>query len=243
MQVPLQVSFRDMEHSEAVEALAREKAAALEKFAGDLTSCRVVVGPAGKHRRRGNPYEVRIDLAVPGREIAVTRGAGPGRGARGRPHGAPRRLRCGPAGAGGLRATTARGRKSPRAAAARPSGPAPARQGLRVHRHPGGPGGLLPPPQRPARRVRPPSGRVRSLLRGAARAGGPAGQFREARRQAPPPITRNGGTGYVLSGIRAQVPGGDTSPPGSVSGVVGAGRAADPARGRLAAHEKGPPRG
>jgi cold shock CspA family protein len=35
-----------------------------------------VIGPAGKHRRRGNSYEVRIDLAVPGREIAVTRGPG-----------------------------------------------------------------------------------------------------------------------------------------------------------------------
>jgi cold shock CspA family protein len=73
MQLPLQVSFRHMDHSEAIEALVREKAAGLDKFASHIMSCRVVVGPAGKHHAQGNLYEVRIDLTVPGEEIAVTR--------------------------------------------------------------------------------------------------------------------------------------------------------------------------
>lgn len=76
MQLPLQVAFRDMEHSAAVEALVREKASGLDRFAGDLTSCRVVVGPAGKHHRKGNRIDVRIDLTVPGEEIAITREPG-----------------------------------------------------------------------------------------------------------------------------------------------------------------------
>jgi cold shock CspA family protein len=73
MRLPLQVSFRHIEHSVAIETRVREKAAELDKFAGDIMSCRVVVEPAGKHHQHGNLYEVRIDLTVPGEEIAVTR--------------------------------------------------------------------------------------------------------------------------------------------------------------------------
>src|SRR5581483_7827988 len=73
MQLPLQVSFRHMQPSEEIEAIVREKAAELDKFAGDIMSCRVVVEPAGKHHQHGNLYEVRIDLTLAGEEIAVTR--------------------------------------------------------------------------------------------------------------------------------------------------------------------------
>ena len=76
MQLPLQVSFRHMGHSEAIEAVVREKAAHLGRYADHIMSCRVVVGPAGKHHQYGNLYEVRIDLTVPGEEIAVTREPG-----------------------------------------------------------------------------------------------------------------------------------------------------------------------
>jgi cold shock CspA family protein/ribosome-associated translation inhibitor RaiA len=73
MQLPLQVSFRHMEHSATIEALVREKTAHLDTFADHIMSCRVVVEPAGKHHLHGNLYEVRIDITVPGEEIAVTR--------------------------------------------------------------------------------------------------------------------------------------------------------------------------
>jgi cold shock CspA family protein/ribosome-associated translation inhibitor RaiA len=76
MQLPLQVSFRHMEHSPTIEALVREKAAHLDSFAEHIMRCRVVVEPAGKHHQHGNLYEVRIDLTVPGEEIAVTREPG-----------------------------------------------------------------------------------------------------------------------------------------------------------------------
>jgi cold shock CspA family protein/ribosome-associated translation inhibitor RaiA len=73
MQLPLQISFRHMEPSEAIEAIVREKASHLDTFAGDIMSCRVVVELSGKHHQHGNLYEVRIDLTVPGEEIVVTR--------------------------------------------------------------------------------------------------------------------------------------------------------------------------
>lgn len=76
MQLPLQVSFRHMDHSDAIEAIVREKAAALDRFAGDIMSCRVVVEPTGKHHEHGNLYEVRIDITLPGEEVVVTREPG-----------------------------------------------------------------------------------------------------------------------------------------------------------------------
>jgi cold shock CspA family protein/ribosome-associated translation inhibitor RaiA len=76
MQLPLQISFRHMGHSPAIEALVREKAAHLDTYADHIMGCRVVVEPAGKHHQYGNLYEVRIDLTVPGEELAVTREPG-----------------------------------------------------------------------------------------------------------------------------------------------------------------------
>ena len=76
MKLPLQISFRDIEHSAEIEALVREKARRLDKFAPDIMICRVVIGLAGRHRRHGNQYDVRIDLTLPGEEIAVSRGPG-----------------------------------------------------------------------------------------------------------------------------------------------------------------------
>ena len=73
MQLPLQVSFRRMERSPSIEAAIREKAARLDRFAGRIMCCRVVVEPAGKHRVYGNQYEVRIDLTLPNGEVVATR--------------------------------------------------------------------------------------------------------------------------------------------------------------------------
>lgn len=73
MQVPLQITVRHMDSAEWIEDLIREKAAKLEQFAERITSCRVVVQPAGKHHQHGNQYEVHIDITVPRDEIVVTR--------------------------------------------------------------------------------------------------------------------------------------------------------------------------
>ena len=72
MQLPLQITFRRMEHLPAIEATIRKKAATLETFAGRITSCRVMVEPAGKHRLHGNQYQVHIDITLPGGEVVAT---------------------------------------------------------------------------------------------------------------------------------------------------------------------------
>lgn len=73
MKLPLQVSFRHMGHSAAIEGLVREKAAKLDEFAGRIMSCRVVVELKSRHHEHGNLYDVRINLTVPGEELSVTR--------------------------------------------------------------------------------------------------------------------------------------------------------------------------
>ena len=73
MQVPLQVSFRNMPPSPAVEADIREKATKLEEFYDRITSVRVVVETPHRQHRQGKLFHVRIDLRVPGRELVVRR--------------------------------------------------------------------------------------------------------------------------------------------------------------------------
>lgn len=72
MKLPLQVSFRHMEASPEIEAIVREKAESLDRFAEHVMSCRVVVEPAGKHHLHGNQYTAHVDLKLPGGEIAIT---------------------------------------------------------------------------------------------------------------------------------------------------------------------------
>jgi ribosomal subunit interface protein len=73
MQVPLQVVVRNIPHSPALDARIRDKAARLEEFDPRITSCRVTVEESSRHRHQGRQFAVRVDVRVPGREIAVTR--------------------------------------------------------------------------------------------------------------------------------------------------------------------------
>ena len=71
MQLPLQITFRNLEHSDYIEAGVREKAEKLEQFADQITSCRVVVEAPHKHHNKGVIYQVKIDITLPGKEIIV----------------------------------------------------------------------------------------------------------------------------------------------------------------------------
>ena len=73
MQTPLQITIRDVEHSEALETRIRDKAQKLEEFFKHIMSCRVVVEAPHKHHHQGKQFNVRIDIGVPGNEIVVNR--------------------------------------------------------------------------------------------------------------------------------------------------------------------------
>jgi ribosomal subunit interface protein len=72
MQRPLEIRFRQMDPSPAIEARIRAKAAALERFSERITGCRVIVEKEHRHRHKGNLFRVRIEIDVPGKEVAVT---------------------------------------------------------------------------------------------------------------------------------------------------------------------------
>ncbi|MBD3619406.1 MAG: HPF/RaiA family ribosome-associated protein [Chromatiales bacterium] len=73
MQLPLQITYRHMEKSEALDTRIRERADKLEQFAPNIMSCRVVVDAPHQHKHKGVHYRISVDVTLPGHEIAVTR--------------------------------------------------------------------------------------------------------------------------------------------------------------------------
>jgi ribosome-associated translation inhibitor RaiA len=71
MQTPLQITFRHMDSSPAVETRIRELAAHLKHFHERITGCHVVIEKPAAHRNKGAPFTVRLDILVPGRELYV----------------------------------------------------------------------------------------------------------------------------------------------------------------------------
>jgi len=73
MERPLQISFHNVPSSPALEEAIREHVAKLARRYDRLTGCRVSVEAPHRQHRTGNVYEVHITMAVPGRELAVSR--------------------------------------------------------------------------------------------------------------------------------------------------------------------------
>jgi len=73
MQIPLQISFRDMDPSGAVEAKIRERAAKLDRYYHRIMSCRVVIEAPHRRHHQGKLYHVRVDVTVPQGELVVSR--------------------------------------------------------------------------------------------------------------------------------------------------------------------------
>jgi len=71
MIIPLQVTFRKMDPSAALEARIRKLAARLDRFSEHILRCRVVVEPLPHHSHHGALYEIHIDITLPGEEIAI----------------------------------------------------------------------------------------------------------------------------------------------------------------------------
>ena len=73
MQVPLELSFRNVPEQESLETLIREKVDKLESVCDYLTSCRIAVERVQGGGRTGNPYAMRIELGVPGHSQIVVK--------------------------------------------------------------------------------------------------------------------------------------------------------------------------
>ncbi|MBI5462245.1 MAG: HPF/RaiA family ribosome-associated protein [Gammaproteobacteria bacterium] len=73
MHLPLQITFRHIEPSPALEARIRQLAERLDHYSQEIMSCRVVIEAPHKHNHQGNLYTVHLDITSPSGEIAVTR--------------------------------------------------------------------------------------------------------------------------------------------------------------------------
>jgi ribosome-associated translation inhibitor RaiA len=73
MDAPLEITFHELDPSEALEAAIRERAGRLARLYPRLTSCRVAVEAPHRQHRKGNLFEIHIEMGVPGGILAVTR--------------------------------------------------------------------------------------------------------------------------------------------------------------------------
>jgi ribosomal subunit interface protein len=74
MQIPIEITLRDIPQSDAVETRIREKIEKLDRFHERVMSCRVTVESPQQRKHQGKLYSVHIDMKVPGGgELVVNR--------------------------------------------------------------------------------------------------------------------------------------------------------------------------
>jgi ribosome-associated translation inhibitor RaiA len=74
MDIPLELSFHNLEPSDALKASVRSHVQKLEQFHDHIIGCRVVIEmPHKSQKASGNQPDVHIVVRVPGKEIVVTK--------------------------------------------------------------------------------------------------------------------------------------------------------------------------
>lgn len=76
MQIPLQLTFRSMAHSDALALQIERRMQALERLFDRIISCHVVVELAGHHHSHADHYRVSVNVVLPRHELIVSRAPG-----------------------------------------------------------------------------------------------------------------------------------------------------------------------
>jgi ribosomal subunit interface protein len=71
--LPVRVQFHGLKSSAAIEQYVRDHTQKLASWAPTIIACRVAIELEHKHAHQGRPFNVRIDLTVPGHELVVNR--------------------------------------------------------------------------------------------------------------------------------------------------------------------------
>src|SRR5436305_10619770 len=100
MQVPLKMTFRNVQKDAAIETLIRKQATKLERVCPYVVSCQVSIEKPQSHQKSGNPFRVRVDVTVPPEHKLVTIRNGRRRSPRTITYGRATSHRCYPAPAG-----------------------------------------------------------------------------------------------------------------------------------------------
>jgi cold shock CspA family protein/ribosome-associated translation inhibitor RaiA len=77
MQIPVDITFKEIGKSDALEARVREWVSKLERVYDRIVRCEVMIETPHRHHRNGRQFHVRIRLTVPGGEIVTSRDPGP----------------------------------------------------------------------------------------------------------------------------------------------------------------------
>jgi cold shock CspA family protein/ribosome-associated translation inhibitor RaiA len=73
MQTPLQITYRNLTSSPALEEDIERRVRWLERFHPRIVGCHVAIEAPNQHHRQGGLFRVRIEIAIPGGEIVVSR--------------------------------------------------------------------------------------------------------------------------------------------------------------------------
>lgn len=73
MQLPLQITYRNMESSAAVEADIQSRVDKLEEINAQIISCKVVVEAPARSQQQGGLFKVSIDLTCPEGKVVVNK--------------------------------------------------------------------------------------------------------------------------------------------------------------------------
>jgi ribosome-associated translation inhibitor RaiA len=72
MQFPMNITFHNTRRTQRAEDLVMEHAERLSKFFGRIQACDVVIDKPHHHHNKGNTYEIRILISLPGQKVAVS---------------------------------------------------------------------------------------------------------------------------------------------------------------------------
>lgn len=72
MNIPTEIMFHQLDHSDAVEVSVQRWVARLEHLYERITKCTVTISQPHKRHRHGSEFCVSVVLEVPGGEIAAT---------------------------------------------------------------------------------------------------------------------------------------------------------------------------
>ena len=72
MQVPSQITFRGLPHSDAIKDHIEEKIEKLHQYCDSMISCHVVVELDNNNHHHGNMHNTRLTLKIPGKDLVTT---------------------------------------------------------------------------------------------------------------------------------------------------------------------------
>lgn len=70
------ITFRNMDHSDAIEAHIRKRIEELERFHPDIIGCEVVVNAPQKPQHAGREFEISLNVKIRGNDVHASRSIG-----------------------------------------------------------------------------------------------------------------------------------------------------------------------